>query len=73
MLNFVGAINSYLKYISSKMRSSALVKAYLWSSNDGKASWIIRGRQGHRQGTKPVSGKIAIFLIILLVKKFTEL
>ena len=47
-------------YISAKTRSSALKKAYLWSTNDGNASWTVNGRQGPWQGTKPASGKIAI-------------
>ena len=34
------------------------MKAYLWSTNDCNASWISKWRQGPRQGTKPVSGKI---------------
>ena len=37
------------------------MKAYLWSTNDGKATWTINGRQRSRQGTKPASGKIANF------------
>ena len=35
------------------------MKAYLWSTNDGNASWTVNGRQGPRQGTKPASGGIA--------------
>ena len=35
------------------------MKAYLWCTNDGKASWTITGRQRRWQGTKPASGKIA--------------
>ena len=35
------------------------MNAYLWSTYDGNASWTVNGRQGHRQGTKPASGKIA--------------
>ena len=35
------------------------MKAYLWSTNDGNASWTVNGRQEPRQGTKPASGKIA--------------
>ena len=46
-------------YISAKTRSSALMKAYLWSTNDGNTSWIVNECQGPRQGTKPASGKIA--------------
>ena len=50
------------------------MKAYLWSTNDGNASWTVSGCQGHRQGTKPASGKIAnfssSFLILILVKTF---
>ena len=37
------------------------MKAYLWSTSDGNASWTVNGRQGPRQGTKPASGKIANF------------
>ena len=44
------------------------MKAYLWSTSDGNASWAVNGRQRPRQGTKPVSAKIANFLLILLVK-----
>ena len=45
------------------------MKAYLWFANDGNASWTVNGRQGHWQGTKPVSSKIAkCFFIILLVQ-----
>ena len=50
-----------IAYISAKMRSSALMKAYLWSTNDGNASWTVDGHQGPWQGTKPASGKIANF------------
>ena len=35
------------------------MKAYLWSSSDGKSSWTVNERQRHQQGTKPESGKIA--------------
>ena len=35
------------------------MKAYLWSTNDGNASWTINGREGPWQGTKLTSGKIA--------------
>ena len=45
--------------ISAKTQSSELMKAYLRSTNDGNASWTINGHQGHRQGTKPASSKIA--------------
>ena len=34
------------------------MKAYLWSTNDGNASWTFNGRQRPWQGTKPASGKI---------------
>ena len=56
----------YIDYISTKTRSSALMKAYLWSTNDGNASWTVNGRQGLRQGMKPASGKISIVLISIL-------
>ena len=46
-------------YISAKMWISALTKAYLWSTSDGKASWTGNGHQWHWQGTKPASGKTA--------------
>ena len=42
-----------------KTWSSALLKAYLLSTNNGNATWTVNGHQGPRQGTKPVSGKIA--------------
>ena len=35
------------------------MKAYVWSTNDGIASWTVNGCQGHKQGTKLASGKIA--------------
>ena len=35
------------------------MRVYLWSTNDGNASWTVNGRQGPQQGTKPVRGKIA--------------
>ena len=38
------------------------MKAYLWSTNDGNASWTVNGRQGLRQGTKLASGKLQIVL-----------
>ena len=28
-------------YISAKTQSLVLMKAYLWSTNDGKASWTV--------------------------------
>ena len=46
-----------------KMGTSALMKAYVWSTNSGNASWTVN--QGHRQGMKPANvmklanGKIA--------------
>ena len=45
-------------YISAKTRTSALMKASLWSTSSGKANWNIDGCQKHQQGTKPESGKI---------------
>ena len=33
--------------------------AYLWSTNNGQASWTINKRQRHWQGMKTASGKIA--------------
>ena len=45
--------------ISSKIWSSALIKTYLWSTNDGNASWTVNESQGPWQGTKPASGRIA--------------
>ena len=33
--------------------------AYLWSTNNGQASWTINEYQRHWQGTKTASGKIA--------------
>ena len=49
------------------MRNSALMKAYLWSTNDGNDSWTINGSQGPRQGTKSASGKIANFFLPILI------
>ena len=34
------------------------MNVYLWSTNDGNASWAFNGRQEHREGTKPASGKM---------------
>ena len=48
-----------IDYISAKTHCSALMKAYLWSTNDGDASWNVDGLQGPQQDTKPASGKIA--------------
>ena len=45
-------------YISAKTHISALMNAYLWSTNNGNAIWTINGRQGPQQGTKHTSGKI---------------
>ena len=47
-----------IAFSSVKTPSSFLMKAYLWFTNDGNASWTINGRQGPRQGTKPASGEI---------------
>ena len=35
------------------------MKAYLWSSNNGNASWTINGHQEPWQSAKPASGNIA--------------
>ena len=62
-----------INYIFAKTWSSALLKAYLWSTNDNNASWTVNGHQGPRQGTKLARGKIAnviIILLLILVKKF---
>ena len=48
-----------IAYISATTRRSALMNAYLWSTNDGNASWTVNRHQGPRQGMKPASGKIA--------------
>ena len=51
-----------IDYISRKTRSSSLMKAYLWSTNDANASWTVNGRQWPpQQGTKPASGKVVNF------------
>ena len=42
------------------------MNAYLWSTNNGNASWTLNGRQGPRQGKKPASGKIANFFITII-------
>ena len=42
------------------------MEAYLWSTNDGNASWIINGRQAPKQGTKLASGKSQLFLFLFL-------
>ena len=47
-----------IAYISAKMWSSVLRKAYLWSTNDGSTSWTVNKRQAPRQGTKLESLKI---------------
>ena len=36
---------------------------YLWSANDSNASWIVNGRQGPRQGTKPAAEQNTIATI----------
>ena len=64
-----------IAYISAKTRSSALMKAYSWCTNDGNASWPVNGRQGSRQGTNQASGKSRVFLLpipllIILAKTF---
>ena len=46
-------------HISAKTRSSPRMEYYLWSTNDGNASWAVNGHQGPRQGTKPASDQIA--------------
>ena len=33
-------------YISAETCSSVRMKAYLWSTNDGNASWSVNGSQG---------------------------
>ena len=47
-----------LTHISPKTWISALMKASLWTTTNGKASWIVNEHQWHRQGTKLASGKI---------------
>ena len=47
-----------INFISAKTRSLELMKAYLWSTNDGNASLTLNGRRGSLQGTKPAIGKI---------------
>ena len=49
-----------IAYISTKMRSSMIMMAYLWSNNDDSASCTVNSRQGPQQGMKLASGKIAI-------------
>ena len=46
-----------LTHISVKMCTSTLLKVYLWSTNDGKASWTVNGRRRRWQGTNTASGK----------------
>ena len=46
-------------YISAKTWTSALMKAYLSSTTNDKAWWIVTRYQKWWQGTKPASGKIA--------------
>ena len=55
----VGYITLLSIIIDAKTKSSTLMKAYLWSADDGSANWNVNGRQGRRQGAKPGSGKIA--------------
>ena len=64
-------------YISTKMWTSALTKANLWSTNDGKASWSINGRQTHQQGVMELScgGNSKVFFtadLSLLPTTFTS-
>ena len=48
-------------YISAKMETFTLMKVYLWTTTDSKTRQTFKGRQKHRQGTKPASGKIENF------------
>ena len=60
-----------IAYISGKMWSSVLIKAYLWSINDGNASWNGNGCQGPRQVRNRQVAKSLSVLIpipIILVK-----
>ena len=50
-----------IAYIFAEMRSSTLMKAYSWSTNNDNASWTINLCQRPQQGTKLVKGKIANF------------
>ena len=45
-------------YIATKMWSSALMKAYLSSTNDDNAKQIVNRHQRRRQGMKPAIGNI---------------
>ena len=52
------------------------MKAYLWSTNDGNASWTVNRHQGHWQGTKPASSKFvncSSYYFYILVKMFIPL
>ena len=43
------------------------MKAYLWSTNDGNATWTVNGRQGPQQGAKPASGKTMNFFLLMII------
>ena len=45
-------------YIFVKTWTSAIMKLYLWSTNNGPASQITNGGHGHWQGMKPANAKI---------------
>ena len=50
---------AFIVYISAKTRSSAPMKAFLWSIRDGNARWNVNGRQKHKKFAKQECGKIA--------------
>ena len=65
---------AFIGYISAFW---VLMKAYLWSTNDGNASWTINGHQGLRQKKRRVAknrrvakSQIVLVIILILEKKF---
>ena len=43
------------------------MKAYLWSTNDGNASWTDFGREEPRQGTKRRVAKLQVVLLLVII------
>ena len=60
-------------YISAKTWSSALMKAYLWSTNNGNVSWTVNGVEdpGKVQNQPVAKSQIVLIpIILILVKTF---
>ena len=59
---------SNANFISTTMWTSALMKAYLWSTNDGKATVAIE-LMGTKDTGKVQNQKMVLILLLVLVKK----